>query len=57
MPMYAPILLFVYNRPTHLRRTVEALQANVLAGESDLFIYAAAARAVVKAARTSCPLR
>ena len=43
--MYAPILLFVYNRPTHLRRTVEALQANVLAGESDLFIYADAARA------------
>ena len=42
--MYAPILLFVYNRPTHLRRTVEALQANVLAGESDLFIYADAAR-------------
>ena len=36
---YAPILLFVYNRPKHLRQTVEALQNNVLAPQSDLFIY------------------
>ena len=36
---YAPILLFVYNRPGHLRQTVEALQNNVLAPQSDLFIY------------------
>jgi hypothetical protein len=35
----APIVLFVYNRPTHTRRTVEALLRNKLAVESDLFIY------------------
>ncbi|MGC4099085.1 MAG: hypothetical protein QM706_18395 [Nitrospira sp.] len=37
--MPAPIALFVYNRPIHTRRTVEALQRNVFASESDLFIY------------------
>jgi hypothetical protein len=41
---YAPIALFVYARPEHTRRTVEALQANYLAGESDLFVFADAAR-------------
>lgn len=37
--MIAPILLFTYNRPAHTRRTVEALQRNTLAAESELFIY------------------
>ena len=35
----APIALFVYNRPTHTRETAEALRANHLAVDSDLFIY------------------
>ncbi len=35
----APIALFVYNRPWHARQTVEALQRNSLAGQSDLFIF------------------
>jgi hypothetical protein len=35
----SPIALFVYNRPEHTRKTVEALTANVLAMESDLFIF------------------
>lgn len=35
----APIALFAYNRPQHLRRTAEALAANELAGESDLFVF------------------
>jgi hypothetical protein len=35
----APIALFVYNRPVHTRRTVEALLKNELAAESDLFIF------------------
>jgi hypothetical protein len=35
----APIVLFVYNRPEHTRRTVEALQKNDLAEESDLVIF------------------
>lgn len=37
--MPSPIALFVYNRPGHTRRTVEALQMNEGAPESDLFIY------------------
>ncbi len=35
----APILLFVYNRPEHVRQTVEALSRNELANKSDLIIY------------------
>lgn len=37
--LLAPIALFVYNRPAHTRRTLEALQNNELAKRSDLFIY------------------
>jgi hypothetical protein len=37
--MTAPIALFVYNRPMHTRQTVEALQRNLLADKSDLFVY------------------
>ena len=36
----APIVLFVYNRPWHTQQTIEALQKNDLASESELFIYA-----------------
>jgi len=35
----APIVLFIYNRPWHTRQTVEALQKNELADESEVFIY------------------
>ena len=35
----APIILFVYNRPVHTRLTIEALQKNKLATDSELFIY------------------
>lgn len=35
----APIALFVYNRPEHTRRTVEALKLNTLAGDSDLHVF------------------
>lgn len=35
----SPIVLFVYNRPWHTCQTVEALQKNELASESELFIY------------------
>ena len=35
----APIALFVYKRPEHTRRTVEALQRNELAAASDLIIF------------------
>lgn len=40
----APIVLFVYNRLDHTRQTVEALQKNELANESELFIYSDAAK-------------
>ena len=36
----APIVLFVYNRLWHTQQTIEALQKNELASESELFIYA-----------------
>lgn len=35
----APIILFVYNRPWHTKKTVEALQKNELAELSELIIY------------------
>lgn len=37
--MYAPIVVFVYDRPMHLKNTIEALKRNTLASESHLFIY------------------
>ena len=35
----SPILLFVYNRPFHTKKTIEALQLNSFSNYSDLFIY------------------
>jgi len=35
----APIALFVYNRPKHTRKTLEALQASEMAKQSDLFVF------------------
>lgn len=40
----APILLFVYNRPDHVRRCVESLLNNQLAADSELYIYSDAAK-------------
>jgi hypothetical protein len=40
----APIVLFVYNRPWHTLQTVEALQKNNLADQSDLIIYSDASK-------------
>jgi hypothetical protein len=37
--MPAPIALFVYNRPIHARRTIEALAANPEAHQSDLYVF------------------
>lgn len=36
---FAPVVLFVYNRPWHTIQTVEALKKNELASESELFIF------------------
>ncbi|MBP0904520.1 DapH/DapD/GlmU-related protein [Mariniflexile gromovii] len=36
---FAPITLFVYNRPTHTKRTLDALALNLEAPESELYIF------------------
>lgn len=35
----APVILFVYNRPEHTKRTIESLACNTLAKQSDLYIF------------------
>jgi len=45
MQNFAPIALFVYNRPEHTRRTLNFLKKNHLAEESRLFIFSDGARA------------
>ena len=37
--MLAPIILFVYNRPEHLRKTLTWLGQNEMANQSTLFVY------------------
>ncbi|KSU82078.1 Glycosyl transferase family 2 [Fictibacillus enclensis] len=40
----SPIILFVYNRPNHTSKTLEALKLNTLASQSELFIFSDAAK-------------
>jgi len=40
----APIVLFVYNRLYHTTKTIAALQKNILAADSELFIFSDGAR-------------
>jgi len=44
MQTFAPIALFVYNRPQHTARTLKFLQQNELASESRLFVFSDGAR-------------
>lgn len=44
MQHFAPIALFVYNRPEHTRRTIRFLRQNLLAEESRLFIFSDASK-------------
>ncbi len=37
---HSPIALFVYNRPEHTSRVIEALQQNTLASQSVLYVFA-----------------
>lgn len=37
--MISPVVLFVYNRPLHTQKTIQALSENTLAKESDLYIF------------------
>ena len=40
----SPIILFVYNRPDHTKRTITALKKNALSSESDLIVYSDGAK-------------
>jgi hypothetical protein len=40
----APVAIFVYNRPEHSKKTIEALSENRLAKETDVFIFSDAAK-------------
>ena len=40
----APVVLFVYDRPWHTRKTVEALIINAEAKNTDLYIFSDAAK-------------
>jgi len=40
----APVALFVYNRPEHTRRTIDALRANFLAEATQLYVFSDAPR-------------
>lgn len=44
MKSLAPIVLFVYNRPEHTKKTILSLAENYLAKESEIFIYSDAAK-------------
>lgn len=44
MSKFAPIALFVFNRPEHTRQTIEALAQNKNALETDLYIFSDGAR-------------
>jgi hypothetical protein len=44
MQKLAPIVLFVYNRPEHTRRTLNYLKKNLLADESKLFVFSDGAK-------------
>lgn len=42
--MLTPVVVFVYNRPEHIKKTIEALAKNYLADETEVYIYADAAK-------------
>lgn len=42
--MSAPIALFLYNRPEHSKRTIDALLANHAANDADLYVFCDGAR-------------
>lgn len=49
--MRAPILLFAYDRPVHVRRTVKALQGNDLSSLSDLIVFSDGAASLSQQAK------
>jgi len=51
--MVAPIVLFVYNRPLHTKQVVNALKNNILASESELFIFSDGAKDDISAVKVN----
>ena len=47
--IYAPVALFVYNRPDHTRRTIDALRQNKLAKDTELTIFSDAPKSGTQA--------
>ena len=52
----APIALFAYKRPVHLRRTWESLRANHGAAQSDLIVYCDGAKTAADVAAVSATI-
>ena len=42
--MFAPVVLFVYNRLDHTANVIQSLSGNLLAGETDLYVFSDAAK-------------
>ena len=42
--LLAPVILFIYNRPEHTRRTLEALSRNIGSKDSSLYVFADGAK-------------
>lgn len=51
--MNAPVLLFAYKRPAEIKATLEALQANYLAPDSDLYIFVDAPKRPIDAPKVA----
>ena len=42
--MTAPVVLFVYNRLDHTMNVIESLKNNILADDTDLYVFSDAAK-------------
>ncbi len=42
--LLAPVIIFVYARPDHIKKTIESLAKNYLADETEVYIYSDAAK-------------
>lgn len=42
--MHAPVIIFVYSRPEHTKKTIESLAKNYLSYDTEVFIYSDAAK-------------
>lgn len=51
--MYSPVVLFVYDRPDHVRATIASLVANKQAADTDLIVYSDAAASLENQGRVA----